>query len=117
MKVMNLTTHGVSVKNKKGEVILYKQSGYVARAISNYEPYGELDDNVVIEKEIAPKLDFGIKEIQPYTIYIVSYQFGMKLKNIDFEYKHQFVYPCSCKAERDKTSLDILSVPSLVAVI
>lgn len=115
MKVINLTTHDVSVKNKKGEVIIYPQSGYIARAISNYEPYGELDKNVIIEKEVEPKLDFGIKNVLPYTIYIVSYQFAMKLKMIDFKQRHQFVYPCSCKAERDDER--ILNVPSLIAVL
>lgn len=115
MKVINLTTHDVSVKNKKGDVIIYPQSGYIARAISNYEPYGELEKNVIIEKEIEPKLDFGIKNILPYTIYIVSYQFAMKLKMIGFNQRHQFVYPCSCKAERDDEK--ILNVPSLIAVL
>jgi hypothetical protein len=97
---------------------VYPQSGYIARAVSNYEPYGELDEDVIIEKEIDPKLDFGIKTIEPYTIYIVSYQFAMKLKNINFKNKHQFVYPCSCKAERDDSNKkEILNVPSLIAVM
>ena len=116
MKIMNLTAHDVCVKNRQGDIVTYPQSGYVARAVSRYEEYSELDDNVVIEKEIEPELKFGIENIDPFTIYIVSYQFAMKLKFMDFKYKHQFVYPCACKAEREDKTNKVLFVPSLISI-
>lgn len=116
MKVINLTTHDVCVKNKLGKDIVYKQSGYIARAISQYSRYGTIDNEVIIEKEIEPKLDFGVSKIEPYVIYIVSYQFAMKLKNVNHKYKSQFVYPSACKAEREEPGGKIISVPSLVAI-
>lgn len=116
MKIINLTTHDVCVKNKHGKDVLYKQSGFVARAISQYTRYGMIDNDVVIEKEIEPKLDFGIANIEPYAMYIVSYQFAMKLKFLNHKLKHQFVYPAACKAEREENSNKILNVPSLIAV-
>lgn len=116
MKVVNLTSHDVAVKDKDGKIQVFKQSGFVARALSRYETYGDLG-SICIEKEIPPTLDFGIDHIEPYAIYIVSYQFAMKLKDIDHPNKHQFIYPCSCKAERDPNTKGILHVPSLIAVV
>lgn len=116
MKVINLTTHDVCVKNKFGRDVVYPQSGFIARAISQYSHYGTIDNDVVIEKEVEPKLDFGVQKIEPYAMYIVSYQFAMKLKNINHKLKHQFVYPSACKAEREEGTGKILSVPSLVAI-
>lgn len=114
MKIVNLTPHDVVVKNKYGEEITYPKSGCVARAISRYNVYSELEHGVPVEKEMEPDLDFGI-EIDPFTVYIVSYQFAMKLKFIDHKYKHQFVYPSSCKAERDSDK-QVLNVPSLISI-
>ena len=116
MKMINLTTHDVCIKNKFGKEIVYPQSGHTARAISVYSYHGTIDDDVTIEKEVDPKLDFGGIDLEPYSMYIVSYQFAMKLKNINFKYKHQFVYPASCKAEREESTGRILNVPSLIAV-
>ena len=86
MKIVNLTPHDVVVKNKWGEEVIYPQSGYVARVVSKYEYYSEIDENILIEREIEPEFDFGIKEIDPFTIYIVSYQFAMNLKFHNYKY-------------------------------
>lgn len=117
MKVINLTTHDVNVKKSTGEVITYPYSGSTARAFSKYEVYGDIDNGVTIEKEVDPNMDFGIDSVEPYTLYIVSYQFAMKLKQINYIHIHQFVYPCSTKADRDYETKDIITVPSLIAIV
>lgn len=117
MKVVNLTTHDVNVKKEDGTVITYSYSGHIARAFSKYEQYGEINEGVIMEREIEPVMEFGIDNIEPYTLYIVSYQFAMKLKQINYPNIHQFVYPCSTKADREYGTKDIITVPSLIAIL
>lgn len=115
MKIVNLTAHEINVKTMDGTVKTYEPSGMVARAYSKYETYGDVD-NVLIEVEGDPTMEFGIEKFEPYTLYIVSYPFAIKLKQVGHPNLHQFVYPCSSKARRDYETRDIVDVPSLIAI-
>lgn len=110
-EIINLTPHTVQIKDNLGKTFTYSASGHIARSFSKYKKV-ESVNGIPVQEEKEPFIDFGGVVIDENTDYIVSWQFAMKLKSINFKNIRNFLYPLSYKSNKENGK--IISVPCLI---
>jgi hypothetical protein len=69
--LVNLTSHPINLVNKKGEMVVIKESGIVARTQQSAKEIGVVDDSIaVIQMEFGTIV--GVPNPRDNVIYIVS---------------------------------------------
>lgn len=115
MKVVNLTGHDVTLLDDNGDILKTFESMGKARIIYTAETYGwieETDYDIEVLRR-CNTLNFDGVEIEPYTVYIVSYIFLRALKEHNHPQLQQFVAPNTLNAQMDEQG-NVLGVVNFI---